>query len=181
MSKIDTTEDIHKLESFNLDLLKEGIRQAELKMQDENNRKERIDQKVYFMLPFVILAIVWITKELYQLPDDVKFKDWFKTCIFISDFIFIATGYLLYYLLTLQSYSGMGRLPDIWLNSDVVSSKENSGIFGKILTKILLDYEVSILNTYEINNKRIKLLERSMRGVLIAPIPIIFGIICHLF
>ena len=68
MSKINNIEDIHKIENFNLPLLQEALRLAELKMIDENNRKERIDRRAYFILPFVLGSIIWMTKEIYQLP-----------------------------------------------------------------------------------------------------------------
>lgn len=180
MSKINNIEDIHKIENFNLDLLKEALRLAELKMIDENNRKERIDRRAYFILPFVLGSIIWMTKEIYQLPKDVVFKDYFQTSMLISYLLFVITAILLCCVIKPQSYGGMGRLPDIWLNSSVVSSLDNK-IFGKILTKILLDSEDCIIKTYETNNKRIKILSWSLRLVLFTPLFLLVSIISHLF
>ena len=45
-----TEEQIDSIENFNLDVLKEATRQVELKISDENVRKERIDRRAYTLL-----------------------------------------------------------------------------------------------------------------------------------
>ena len=46
--KLQITKDkINNIKNFNLPLLKEGMRQVELKFNDEHVRKERIDTRCY--------------------------------------------------------------------------------------------------------------------------------------
>ena len=158
---INNNADIHKLDFFNLDILKEAIRLAELKIQDENERKERIDKRTYFILPFVIWIVVWIAKEIYQLPKDVVFQGYFQNCVVISWLLFLLSLGCLCYVVRFQTYGSAGRLPEIWLQNEVISSQGESEIFGKILTKILMDYNKSILITFATNNRRGKCIKTS--------------------
>jgi hypothetical protein len=59
-----TQDEINNAESFNLPLLQEAMRQAELKIKDENDRKERIDKKVFFLLPFTAFCLYFLIKEV---------------------------------------------------------------------------------------------------------------------
>ena len=54
-----THKGINKIKSFNLPLLQEAIRQTELKINDENKRKERIDTRIYHLLT-VFLGLIGI-------------------------------------------------------------------------------------------------------------------------
>lgn len=178
MIKKDT--DIHNIDFLNLDILKESIRLAELKLHDEKQRKEGIDKRTYFILPFVLWIIVWIAKEIYQLPRDVVYLGYFQNCIIISWILFLVSLFLLCYVIKFQTYGSSGRLPEIWLKKDVLSSKSESGIFGKILTKILLDYNDSIWISHKINNKRTKILKYAILILVCAPSPLLVCVIRHL-
>ena len=177
---IKTNNDIHEMGYFNPNILKESIRLAELKIHDEKQRKEGIDKRAYFILPFVLWVVVWIAREIYQLPKDVVFEGYFQNCIIMSWLLFLLSLFLLCYVIKFQTYGSSGRLPDIWLKTEVLGSKDDSNIFGKILTKILLDYNNSIWISHQINNKRAKVLKYAVIILACAPLPLFSCVINHL-
>jgi|APCry1669189034_1035192.scaffolds.fasta_scaffold13133_3 hypothetical protein len=180
MGKITSKEDIYKIESFNLDLLKEAIRQTELKVADENNRKERIDRKIYFLLPFTLFCLYFLMREIYFLPNDVVFKDYISNVLILSCSILLIVIGMLLYLLMPQSYGSLGKLPRVWLDSHIIE-KGNDNSFGKVLTKILLDYDKSILQSYESNNKKQNILKYAMLLLSLFSLPLVLSITLHLF
>ena len=72
-----TFDEINNIENFNLPLLQEAMRQVELKVQDENNRKERIDQRVYSLLTLCLgivgIIVGSITTQYIQLNTTIFF------------------------------------------------------------------------------------------------------------
>ena len=53
MTKQMTYNDLENIKNSNLSLLQEAMRQAELRIQDENSRKERIDKRVIYCYRFL--------------------------------------------------------------------------------------------------------------------------------
>ncbi len=179
MSKINNKEDIHKIENFNIDLLKEALRQTELKVNDENMRKERMDKKVYFLIPSTLLFLYYLMKEIYLLPLDVVFKGYISNILILSSFMLLVALGLLFYLLMPQTYSGLGKLPRIWLDTRIID-KDCINSFGKVLTKILLDYDKSIIQSYESNNKKQNILKYAMLLLSLFSLPLVLSVIFHL-
>ena len=71
--KLQITEDeINNIENFNLPLLQEAMRQAELRIQDENNRKERIDTIAYALLT-VFSGLIRYTVYWYQSSSGITY------------------------------------------------------------------------------------------------------------
>jgi len=179
MSKIKNKEDIYKIENFNLDLLKEALRQAELKVNDENMRKERMDKKVYFLIPSILLFLYYFMKEIYLLPTGVVFKDYISNILILSSLMLLVVLGLLFYLLIPRTYGALGTLPRIWLDTRIIG-KDYINSFGKVLTKILLDYDKSIIQSYESNNKKQNILKWAMLLLSLFSLPLVSSIIFHL-
>ena len=56
----DEIDGIYEISSFNLDLLKEAMRQVELRIHNEDGRKERIDKRAYTLFS-VLIALIGLT------------------------------------------------------------------------------------------------------------------------
>jgi uncharacterized membrane protein len=100
MTKQMTYNDLENIKNSNLSLLQEAMRQAELRIQDENSRKERIDKRVYILLS-ISLSIIGLIFGLIKsnfLSDGYLALYGIEGCLMIS-LVFLFSS------LKLQEYS----------------------------------------------------------------------------
>jgi hypothetical protein len=171
-----TEKDIPNMEGFNIELIKEALRQTELKMQDENNKKLRIDQRAYILIPFIISSIAYITLKITDLPFDTIYKLSIVYAIYFALILLLISSIGVFFTLKPRLYASLGRTPDIWLRQDILTSQHEQTL-GMILTKILLEYYYSIEQTDKINNKRIKYLKNSSVSFLSAWGVLLFSVV----
>jgi len=160
-----TFDEINNIENFNLPLLQEAMRQVELKVQDENNRKERIDQRVYSLLTLCLgivgIIVGSITTQYIQLNTTIFF------IVNITGILFLVTLYFLFKALKSKTYSTLGTYPHSWLTKDYIKDydkieKNNAYILGIALARILFAFEKNITASDKSNSDRIKTLNLSL-------------------
>jgi hypothetical protein len=169
-----TRKEIQNIATFNLPLLTEAMRQTELKVQDEHTRKERIDKRVYSLFPVSIGAMSILIASIYFFESQKPLQ---VLAILISGLIFFVSSVLLLRTFLSAAYSGLGRYPDTWLKEKIIKdqggSNGNNHISGILLATILHDYQGAILHSDESNSKRGRLLNKAIKLMMIAPLPLV--------
>jgi len=150
-------KDIDSIKYFNLPLIQEAMRQTELRIQDENNRKNRIDRRAYALLSLytaLFCGIIAINKFNGIHKDSMA--------IGIISILLIAMGGV-FIILKSKKYAPLGTFPLTWLNKEFFTShddqRENDAMFGHVLCHILCDIQESLVISKDSNDKRIKLLD----------------------
>jgi hypothetical protein len=173
-----THKDINSVKNFNLPLLQEATRQTELKIQDENERKYRIDNRAYSLLT-VCLGIIGIIAASVS----TEYLRYSNTVIFltvnITGVLIIASAFLLFQTLKSKTYGSIGTYPHSWLSKEYIkdydnASNNNNYMFGIATARILLAFEDNIIASNESNSKRLKLLNLSLLLCQVTLLP--FGI-----
>jgi hypothetical protein len=169
-----TKEEISSIGSFNLDLLREAIRQAELRINDENARKERIDKRAFTLFSF-FLGIIGLIFTAIQIGLESHL-----IALELTASILIISVALLFTIVRSASYSPLGAIPEFWLQKEILESKNNKNedtdTLGYMLTHILYSAQNSISTSDISNTKRIKLLDKVLLISIIALLPIIVSI-----
>jgi hypothetical protein len=133
-SKAEETP-FESIDNFNLDLLKEAMRQVELLIQNEDNKKLRIDARAYQLLnTFGVFCGAILTA--------IQSKYFTETTLLylpaLSSYISI-----LFLLLTLRPvcYGHLGTLPGEWIKKEIIQSgrniEENNKILGRRIAEVL--------------------------------------------
>jgi len=160
-----TFDEINNIENFNLPLLQEAMRQVELKVQDENNRKERIDQRAYSLLTLClgIVGIIFGSINTNYIQSN--------TILFfianIAGILFLVALYFLFQSLKSKTYSTLGTYPHSWLSKEYIkdynkNDRDNTYILGLALAGILFAFEKNIAASDKSNSDRIKTLNLSL-------------------
>jgi hypothetical protein len=140
-----------------LALLKELLRQAELKVQDEDLRKQRIDNRAYQMIGVSMAIITYFANKFFGV--DVQST---ATIIFIG---FTISCYLLliielFFILIPQNYAGSGNRPSRWVDILSYDTNTENNTLPKVLILSLKSYDEGLEKSVESNNNRLKILER---------------------
>lgn len=179
--KINNERDIANLRSCNLEFLKEGIRQCELKVIDENNRKDKINNKVCFLLPFTTFCLYFLIKEIYLLPLDFTFKTQISNILaFTSISLIVVICMLIYLLLPKWSSSSLGASPSVWLIPYLIEDNTNLN-YGKTLTGLILDYEYTIDTAERSTDAKNKILKIAMLILSLSVLPLTICVLLTLF
>jgi hypothetical protein len=156
-------EELKEVQNFNVDLLNEAIRQAELKITDESNRKERIDTRAYTLLSVNIGALTLLSGLVAILGVHGTLNKLFlfaPCCIFLC-----AIGFLLRTLKS-RDYGGLGVAPNVWLQKELLEQETNSK--GYVLANILYDLEDIISASDKANSARVRLLDKAITTSVVA-------------
>lgn len=158
--------DIDNLTSFNLPLLKEALRQAELRIEDENNRKNRIDNRAYALLSLYTA----LTCALIALLRDNSI------ILTIALLIPLLSIYFIFRVLKSKKYAPLGTMPITWLNKEFIKDHgnniENENMFAHVLSHILCNIQESLVISKDSNDKRIKLLDNIVAISMLCILPV---------
>lgn len=162
-----TLEDINKIDNYNLDLLKEATRQAELRVTDENARKNRIDMRMSILLSaFVGLIGIMVVNFNY---------DNYIVLTPIILLLGVATGYLINGLKS-QFYAPLGALPAPWLREELIkdygNDKDNNMMLGYVWSHMLYGTHKALARSDQSNSERLKLLNKALWITQLALIPV---------
>jgi hypothetical protein len=169
-----TREELQTIQHFNVDLLEEAIRQAELKLTDESKRKERIDTRAYTLLSVNIGVLTLLSGVVAILGVTSMLNGLFiliSCCIFLSAICFL--------LRTLKSkgYGGLGVEPNIWLKKEFLKQETDSK--GYVLANILYDLEGIISSSDEANHQRVELLDRAITTSVTAILALVIFLVLN--
>lgn len=178
-NKLQITQDeINNIEDFNLPLLQEAMRQVELKIQDENNRKTRIDQRVYSLLTLCLGLITLI----FGVVNSDFLRNGTNTILSISGGGLSISVMLLFLALKSKSYSSLGTMPHTWLIKEYVQGSNNdSKVLGHVLSYVLYNYNNLLTSSHKSNDARITLLDLAILVLSLSFIPIIIGLFNSVF
>lgn len=150
---------------LNVALVKEAVRQTELKIQDEHARKERIDSRAYTLLTvwLSLIGVIFaaITSGYLSYP-------WLLTTTAI---MLVISAMYLFQALKPSSYASMGIFPHDWLNegylrnneTDVPDTKDhNDHLLALILVRLLHAKESGLQASDNSNNTRLELLNKAL-------------------
>lgn len=160
--------DIDNLTSFNLPLLKEALRQAELRIEDENNRKNRIDNRAYALLSLytaLTCALIALLREN-------------SITLTIALLIPLLSIYFIFRVLKSKKYAPLGTMPITWLNKEFIKDHgnniENENMFAHVLSHILCNIQESLVISKDSNDKRIKLLDNILAISMLCILPVCY-------
>jgi hypothetical protein len=192
LSNLSTEE---RTKRFNLDLLKELLRQAELKVQNEDARKQRIDSRAYQIIGVSMAIMMYIIDKIFyaEVKSSTNILFTVLALIYFSVLIII-----LFDILTPKKYAALGSRPSYWLfyRKKSQATKEERYSFdqalieykdystadnnlSQVLMKSLRDYDESLAKSQESNDHRLKtlhvVLELASLYFVILPIFTIYG------
>ena len=135
---------------ISLPIIKEGLAQAEKRLQDFLQNKNDTTNKLfiffnaYLTITVALISAAFIVKEKYH-----------PLVYFVIPLIPFFLGSLIFFLLGLRStdYGAVGTLPEFWLRKDTISGDENT--LGTVLAYLTHSYQDTILKTYSSNEKKI--------------------------
>ena len=178
-----TADDIYEVykagNGLNLPLLKEATRQVELKVQDEHNRKERIDARAYTLLTILLSLISIIFGSIAS--GYLKYP-WLLglTCL-----ILVASTMYLFQTLKPRAYAASGTFPHAWLTKEYIKSYQSKAvdndIIGLALARLLYDQESNIRIGDDSSNKRLRLLEKALTISQCSFLPMIISLILEIY
>lgn len=175
-----TQNEINNIENFNLPLLQEAMRQAELRIQDENNRKERIDKRVYILLS-ISLSIIGL---IFGLINSNILSDGYLALYGVGGCLMISLVFL-FSSLKSQKYCPVGTMPKTWLLKEFVQDyndhKKNNTVHGHVLSHILLNVQDSLSTSAASNEYRIALLDKAILMLKLSLVPICISSIYSVF
>ena len=159
-----TLEDIDRVfdksGGLNIPLIKEAVRQAELKTQDEHERKLRIDTRVYTMLKVWLSSIGIISAAIASCY--FKYNSLLAIAIFI---LMIATTHL-FQALKSRPYISMGTFPCDWLFEQYIENHEADGHnehhLSLVLARLLHATDSILKVSHNSNETRVRLLNRAL-------------------
>lgn len=171
-------KDLDKIKQLNLPFLQEAVRQVELFVQDENDRKCRIDQRTYTLLALCSSLIA----VLLGVVSNTFFESQPKIITLLGVFalVLVICIVLLLDVLSPKDYAPIGSEPDTWLNKEDLEEKSSLAL-GNILVQLLYNYRGLITHTKKSNNHRLVLLTRVIKILIFSTIFLFFASICSYF
>ncbi|MEA0971404.1 hypothetical protein Megvenef_01382 [Candidatus Megaera venefica] len=165
---------------LNVALVKEAVRQTELKIQDEHARKERIDSRAYTMLTLQITLIGVIV----GLISSANLSNVFLILLSTVGLILISGTFCLFQALKPRSYSPLGTFPHSWLSDGYLKNNEtedhNDHILALALARILYAQEATIQVSDTSNNKKLEWLNNALRLSQLSMLPIAICLIAKI-
>ena len=154
-----TEEKIKTITSFDVPLLKEALRQAELRLKDARDRQTILDKKCLFMFIFYSLMSFFSIGAFLNLGIKVPTIE-FIFC-FLIVLPFLVCSKLLLFALKGRTYGTLGRYPDTWLQEEIINGEDDSQ-YGYVLANILFDYQDAIACSDKSNESKIKLFDAAL-------------------
>lgn len=168
-----TFDEINNIENFNLPLLQEAMRQVELKVQDENSRKTRIDQRAYSLLTLCLGLITLI----FGVVNSKFLQNDANTILAIAGVGLSVAIILLFLTLKSKSYSSLGTMPYTWLIKEYVQGSNNDNkVLGHVLSYVLYNYNNLLASSHKSNDARITLLDFAILALSLSFLPIIVAL-----
>ncbi len=163
---------------LNLPLVKEAVRQTELKIQDEHARKERIDSRAYTLLTLHLTLIGLIV----GLISSADLSDIFLILLSTIGLILISGTFCLFQALKPRSYAPLGTYPHSWLSEGYLRNNEtdNEHILALALARLLHDQEAIIKIGDTSNNKRLEWLNNALRLSQLSMLPMAICLIAKM-
>lgn len=163
---------------FNLPLLKEATRQVELKVHHENDRKERIDTRIYTLMTVLLgmLSIVFgsVASGYIKYP-------WL---LVVTALLFVVAILYLFQALKPAPYAESGTSPDAWICEDYFrgdeSKEKNQRILGFALAYRLIAQASVIDHSITSNGKRLILLNRALFIMQCSVVSVFVALICEI-
>jgi hypothetical protein len=152
----ELTRDDLKNISVDHSVIKEALRQIELRINHQNQAKERIDQRVYNLLTLFTSTVTAICGAIYYLFNN-KMDNFSLVILIVFCFLSFQALYNLVTILKPYKYCDIGTGPDFWINKDILEGKIN-GLVG-----IIYDYYPGFKSAQESNRKRQALLDKSIQ------------------
>ena len=173
-----TKEEIGELRNFNLPMLKEALRQTELRVNYTIDTKKRLDGKAFTLLSvFLSFATIFVTlmTSTFFIESNICNK-------LVIPFFFSATSLIIgsiYLLKALRSHksAAIGRYPDTWLYDKTIISDGHDAIEhsesdkeGFIISHILHSYQSSIEIGDDSNDVRVYFIDKAIIYGISSPI-----------
>jgi hypothetical protein len=182
-----TKKEISELHNFNLPMLKEALRQTELRVNYTIDTKKRLDAKALSLLT-VYLSFASLFCMIININSNfISVSLLIKSIFYISALSLSLGVYQLYKSLKSTDNATVGRYPSTWLYDKARISgeyKENqmSDNEGFIITHILNDYETSIEVADNSNDNRVILINKAIKfGILAISSLLIYPILESIF
>lgn len=173
-NKLQITQDeINNIENFNLPLLKEAMRQVELKVNDEHVRKDRVDTRVYKLLTIclVLIALIFGVVNSNFLQKNITIY------LSITGVMLSISVILLFFALKSKHYSSLGTMPHTWLIKDYIQSynvdNKDSKVLGYVLSYVLYNYNNLLISSHKSNDIRIALLDLAILVLSLSFVPML--------
>ncbi|RTK93648.1 MAG: hypothetical protein EKK61_00895 [Rickettsiales bacterium] len=172
---------INNTKHFNISLLQEALRQAELKINDEHNRKIRIDDRTHSLLT-VCLAIIGILTGSVN-ADYLKTNNYIFLLVNIAGILTVFAAFFLFQTFKSKPYGSIGTCPSQFLSKEYITdydgaNSKNTYIIGIATVRVLDDLKANIKASDESNSERLTLLDCALSFCQLTLIPflLIFGI-----
>ena len=185
--KMINKNDIKKLHNFDIKILKEALRQTELRVNYTIDTKKRLDTKAFALLTLFISFIGLFCIPINTGTDPITLSTLGKIIFYASSFLLALGVYNLYKALKSTNNATIGRYPDTWLydSSKIAgdyTESQQSDNNGYIMTRILIDYQESIEIADKSNDYRVQLINKAIGFGILAVIPLfipVFGLLHH--
>lgn len=159
-----TLENIDNIDSFEIESLKEATRQAELRVNDENARKVRIDTRAYTLLS-VSVGLIGVIATMISKVEQIGL--WNVFGMGATTLILGLAAVFAFLALRPVSYAPLGTLPSQFLKTDLISvNKRSNKALGRALSVTLFGTHKSLIYSDESNNNRLKWLNRALNTII---------------
>ena len=168
-------DEITQLSNCNLRMLKEALRQTELRVSYTIDTKKRLDTKALTLLSiFISFATLFASITTSVLTKNEASNQLIIPFI-LSSFAFVTGSVYLLKALKSQESATLGRYPDTWLydSKKIAGDCEETKRLdneGYIITHILLDYQKSIKICDASNDTRVDLIDTAIKWGISSPI-----------
>lgn len=182
-----TKDNIGNLHKFNLPMLKEALRQTELRVNYTIDTKKRLDEKALSLLT-IYLSFTSLFCTIININSNfISICLLIKSIFYVSSFLLSLGIYQLYKSLKSTNNATIGRYPSTWLYdktriSGDYKDNELSDNEAFIITHILIDYEKSIEIADNSNDNRVILINKAIKfGILAISSLLIYPILESIF
>lgn len=173
--------DIESMRNFNLPMLKEALRQTELRVNYTIDTKKRMDTKASILFSiFLSFATVFTTLINSSFFDKHSHKHYIISFFCLSSCAFVIGSIYLFRVLLSHSSATIGRHPETWLyDKNKIAGKytsiQQSDNEGYIITHILLDYQNRIIMGDSSNDKKVFLIDKAIKFRMIPPVVLLLS------
>jgi hypothetical protein len=163
---------------INIDIIKEALKQAEKRLQDFLETKNRLNQKLFILFNGYVPILIGLIIACFVIAQNNMESLLLFFLIPLSCFFAVS---ILFFVLAFQSaqHGSLGSSPDFWLHKDTISGDQKT--LSKILSYLVYSYQQRIDVSYKSNLKKMTLqhlgIYLSITGIVISFIFFIFG--CH--
>lgn len=166
-----TKDNISNLHNFNIPVLKDALRQTELRVNYTIDTKKRLDTKAITLLTifisFITLFCTIMNSNLILLTNLLKI-------LFCVSSIILGSGiFQLYKVLKSTNNAAIGRYPSTWLYDESIiagnsTDNQKKDKEGFIITHILADYQTSITIADNSNENKVNLINKAIKSGILA-------------